>query len=142
MTENSEQSNSSNTQREIEKVDINLQYHLYLPFFSFIYFGSYFIPGIICMLYILLFFKPYFLDQPNFISLFTELNSLLAFLSFPIVIIACYILHLFFIGLITRLLWRFTGRMFPTKNVIILRNVPSDTLNYYHIRSFIIKYGK
>lgn len=142
MTENSEQSNSSNTQREIEKVDINLQYHLYLPFFSFIYFGSYFIPGIICMLYILLFFKPYFLDQPNFISLFTELNSLLAFLSFPIVIIACYILHLFFIGLITKLLWRFTERMCPTKNGIILRNVPSDTLNYYHIRSFIIKYGK
>ena len=142
MSENSEQPNSSNTQREIEKVEINMQYHLYLPFFSFIYFGSYMIPGIICMLYILLFFKPYFLDQPNFISLFTDLNSLLAFLSFPMVIIACYVLHLFFIGLITRLLWRFTERMSPTKSGIILRNVPSDTLNYYHIRSFIIKYGK
>ncbi|MFX1385478.1 MAG: hypothetical protein ACFFBP_23930, partial [Promethearchaeota archaeon] len=60
----------------------------------------------------------------------------------PIAIITSYILHLVFIGVFTRLFWRFTERMCPTKDGIILRSVPSDTLNYYHLRSFMIKYGK
>jgi hypothetical protein len=56
--------------------------------------------------------------------------------------IISYLLHLFFIAVITRLWWSLTEKMCPTKNGVIPRNVPSDTLNYYHIRSFIIKYGK
>ena len=50
--------------------------------------------------------------------------------------------HLFFVGLLTRILWSWTEKKCPTQNGIILRNIPSDTLNYYHIRSFLIKYGK
>jgi acetyltransferase-like isoleucine patch superfamily enzyme len=125
-----------------EKHGVNLQFHYYLPFFAIIYLGSYFIPGIIFMLYVLLFFKPFYLENNNIISLFTEFKPLLALVLMPLIIIGCYLLHLFFVGLLTRMLWRFTERKCPTQDGIILRSVPSDTLNYYHIRSFLIKYGK
>lgn len=60
----------------------------------------------------------------------------------PFVLIGCYLLHLFLVGLITRWLWRITESRSPSKEGIIPRNIPSKTLNYYHIRSFLIKYGK
>ena len=94
------------------------------------------------MLYVLLFFKPFYLEKNNFFSLFTNFKSLLALVLMPLIVIGCYLLHLFFVGLLTRMLWRFTERKCPTQDGIILRNIPSDTLNYYHIRSFLIKYGK
>ena len=61
-----------------EEHEINLQYHFYLPFFAIIYLGSYFLPGIIFMLYFFLFFKPFFLDINDFFSLFTDIRPLLA----------------------------------------------------------------
>ena len=142
MATDTEETVSSDKHKEIEAQEVNLQYHLYIVFFATIYFGSFFIPGIVYMLYFLLIFQPYVLDNPNFLSLFTELNSLLALILFPLVMIISYILHLVFIGVFTRLFWRFTEKMCPTKDGIILRSVPSDTLNYYHLRSFMIKYGK
>jgi len=142
MATDTEETIPSDTPKEIEEQEVNFQYHLYLPFFITIYFGSFLIPSIVYMLYFLLIFQPLVLENPNFISLFTELNSLLALLLFPLVMIISYILHLVFIGITTRLFWRFTERMCPTKDGIILRSVPSDTLNYYHVRSFMIKYGK
>jgi len=142
MATDSAEAPSSDLHEDLKKKEISFQYHLYLLFFIVIYFGSFLIPGLVYMLYYLLIFQPLVLENPNFISLFTELNSLLALILFPFVMIVSYILHLIFIGVFTRLFWRFTERMCPTKDGIILRTVPSDTLNYYHLRSFMIKYGK
>lgn len=142
MATDTEESNSSDTHQDLEHKEISFQYHLYILIFAVIYFGSFIIPGIVYMLYYLLIFQPLVLENPDFISLFTELNSLLALMLFPIVMIVSYVLHLVFIGVFTRLFWRFTEKMSPTKDGIILRTVPSDTLNYYHLRSFMIKYGK
>ncbi|MFX1392868.1 MAG: hypothetical protein ACFFAH_04755 [Promethearchaeota archaeon] len=127
---------------EEENHEINLQYHFYLSFFAIIYLGSYFFPAIIFMLYVLLFFKPFYLDNNDFFSIFINIKSLLALVLLPLIIIGCYLLQLFFVGLLSRLLWRFTERKCPSESGVILRNIPSNTLNYYHIRSFLIKYGK
>ncbi|MFX1337081.1 MAG: hypothetical protein ACFFDK_00575 [Promethearchaeota archaeon] len=142
MATDSKEAPSSDTLEDLEKKEVKFQFHLYLLFFIVIYFGSFLIPGLVYMLYYLLIFQPLVLENPDFISLFTELNSLLALLLFPFVMIVSYVLHLIFIGVFTRLFWSFTERMCPTKDGIILRSVPSDTLNYYHLRSFMIKYGK
>ena len=144
MSEISEESTLDNNHKEEleERKEIALQFHFYLTFFAIIYLGSYFLPGIIFMLYLYLIFIPFFLDNNSIISVFTSIRPLLALVLMPLVVIVCYLLHLFFIGLITRILWRWTESKSPTQDGVILRNVPSDTLNYYHIRSFIIKYGK
>ncbi len=147
MTNNSEDKKSedkiSNDNKDnVEKQEINLQFHWYLFSIFSVYLGSFFFPGIIVMYFMLLFFEPYVLRTTNFISLFTELKPLLVLLITPLVFIGCYLLHMFFVALLTRLFWRFTEKMSPSKDGIIPRNVPSKTLNYYHIRSFIIKYPK
>ena len=142
MSTDTKETISSDTQEEFEAQEVKLQYHLYFVIFATIYFGSFLLPGVVYMLYYLLIFQPLVLENPNFFSLFTELNSLLALILFPLVAIVSYILHLAFIGVFTKLFWKFTEKMCPTKDGIILRSVPSDTLNYYHLRSFMIKYGK
>jgi serine acetyltransferase len=137
-----DETESSNKFDEIEKHEINIQYHLYLVFFILIYFGSFMIPGITYLLYFLLVFQPYVLNNSDFFALFIDPYSLIALLGFPLVMVISYLLHLFSIGVVTRLCWAFTEKMSATKDGVIPRNIPSDTLNYYHIRSFIIKYGK
>jgi acetyltransferase-like isoleucine patch superfamily enzyme len=60
----------------------------------------------------------------------------------PLVIITCYLIHIFFAALITRWFWSITEKKAPSRSGDIARNIPSKYLNYYHIRSFIIKYPK
>ena len=137
--ENTHQKSPNN---EIPREEINLQFHWYMFLFFIIYFGSLLLPAVIFMTYIMLFYLPYFLDTPNFLLLFTRLEPLLASIFMPLIIIVCYLIHIFFVALITRGIWRFTEKRSPSKNGIIPRNIPSKTLNYYHLRSFVIKYPK
>ncbi|MFX0019687.1 MAG: hypothetical protein ACFFAK_12400 [Promethearchaeota archaeon] len=137
-----ENSSESSTNNEIIKEEINLQFHWYLFLFFIIYFGSFLIPAIIFMVYVMLFYLPNFLDISNFILLFTQLEPLLASIFMPLIIVSCYLIHILFVGLITRWIWRTTEKISPSKDGIIPRNVPSKTLNFYHIRSFVIKYPK
>jgi len=124
------------------KEEINLQLHWYLPVFFVIYFGSFLVPAIIFMMFIMLFYLPFFLEVRNFISIFTNLPSLIASLCLPLIIIVCYLIHLFFVALITRWFWGISEKRSPSKSGIIPRNIPSKTLNFYHFRSFTIKYPK
>ena len=127
---------------EVPKQKIKLQFHWYLSIFYVIYHLSYAISGIIFMTYIIYIFLPNVLLVDNLIAVFTNLYSLLAFMALPLVIIVSYLSRLFIVGLITRIFWRFTEKRSPTKDGVIPRNIPSKTINYYHIRSFMLKYGK
>ncbi|MFX0083539.1 MAG: hypothetical protein ACFE94_17465 [Candidatus Hodarchaeota archaeon] len=130
------------TANNIIKEEINLQLHWYLPAFFVIYFASFLIPAIIFMMFIMLFYLPLFLEIRNFISLFTNLPSLIVSLTLPLIIIICYLIHLIVVALITRWFWAISEKRSPSKAGIIPRNIPSKTLNYYHFRSFVIKYPK
>jgi acetyltransferase-like isoleucine patch superfamily enzyme len=90
----------------------------------------------------MLFYLPNFLNVNNFLSLFTRIDSLIASILLPIVIIAAYLLHILFVGLITKWHWSITEKRSPSKSGIIPRNIPSKIQNFYHIRSFMIKYPK
>ncbi len=126
----------------IIKEEISLNLRLWLPLFFIIYYCSFLIPGILFMVYIMFFYLPYFLEVGDFVSLFTNFPSLIASLTIPLVIIICYLIHLFIVALITRGYWSYSEKKSPSKSGIIPRNIPSKTLNYYHFRSFIIKYPK
>jgi len=131
-----------NSENGIIKEEINLQYHWYMPAFFSVYFISLLVPAIMFMSYIMLFYLPSFLNTSNFIILFITLDPLLASIFMPFVIIICYLVHLFIVGLITRYYWNITEKKSPSKDGIIPKNIPSKTQNYYHIRSFLIKYPK
>ncbi|MFX0025013.1 MAG: acyltransferase, partial [Candidatus Hermodarchaeota archaeon] len=144
MSEDSknDEDSDNNNEEEIVKEEQSLQFHLYIILFFIIYYGSWLIPGFIFFSYVLFFFKPYFLDITNFLAIFTEIKPLLALLSMPLVLIIGYYVRLFLIGIITKIFWKITERISPSKNGIIPRNIRSKTANYYHLRSFILKYGK
>jgi hypothetical protein len=142
MTAASETQSQGNSNNEILREEINLQYHWYMPAFFIIYFGSLILPAIIFMSYIMLFYLPSFLDTKDFMLLFIKPDTLIASILIPFVIIVCYLVHILFVGLITRWFWRITEKISPSKSGIIPRNIPSKTLNYYHIRSFMIKYPR
>jgi len=142
MTNSTEIDNSNDPTKEIIKEDIKKQpYWHVLTFFS-TYIGSYLIPGVIFFIYILFLFIPNVLNTSNLITLFTELGPLFSLLIMPIILISCYVMHIFLVGFITRFWWRLTEKNSPSKDGTIPRNIPSKTLNYYHIRSFMIKYPK
>ncbi|MHA1349769.1 MAG: hypothetical protein ACTSPZ_02905 [Promethearchaeota archaeon] len=127
---------------EVPREKIKLQFHWYLSIFFVIYYLSYVVAGIIFMTYIIIIFVPHVLLVDNLVAVFTNLDSLLAFIALPLVIIVSYLSRLFIVGLISRIFWRFTEYRSPTKDGVIPRNIGSKTANYYHIRSFMIKYGK
>ena len=140
--EDSKLSKSDDSESDVVKEEVNLQYHLYISIFILIFYCSWIVPGIFFFLYLLQVFVPYVLGTTVFINLFTQAKPLLAFLSMPLVLIGCYLLRLFILALMTRIVWKITERISPSKEGIIPRNVRSRTANYYHIRSFLIKYGK
>jgi acetyltransferase-like isoleucine patch superfamily enzyme len=127
---------------EVIREEINLQYHWYMLIFFIIFFGSILIPAFLLIMYVEFFYLPYFLNSSSIISIFTHIQPLVASIFMPFVLIGCYLIHILFVGLITRWFWHITEKRSPSKDGIIPRNIPSKTLNYYHIRSFMIKYPK
>ncbi len=135
-------SDSCEPNDEVIKEEVSLQFHLYIIIFAIIYYISWVIPGFVFWLYFFFPFRIFFLQNIGFLSLFTNLSSLITLIIMPLVIIGCYLLHLILIGLTTWFIWGITEKTSPSKSGIIPRNIRSRTANYYHIRSFMIKYGK
>ncbi|MFX1341007.1 MAG: hypothetical protein ACFFDK_20525 [Promethearchaeota archaeon] len=142
MINTEQKSIEKGSEKKTIREEIEFHYALYLIILFTIYLGSLVIPAIIFMAYVFLFFMPNFLNITNFLLLFTNINSIIALFSMPLVIIVCYLIRLFLIGLITRGFWSWSERKSPTKSGIIPRNFPSKTLDYYQVRSFMIKYPK
>lgn len=132
----------SNKKAHVEKSEINLQFHWYALGFGTTYLLSWVIPGIIMWLYVQYVYIPFFLNAERFITIFTTFEGIFAITFLPCIILLSYLIHLFFVALITRLWWKFTEKISLPKDGIIPRNIPSKTLNLYHIRSFLIKYPK
>ena len=123
-----------------EEVPVHIAQHVFTLFI--IYVGSMLIPSIIFMSYILMYFVPHFLEAPNFLTIITDWSALINLFLMPIMIVGCFLLYLFFMGVICRALWRYSERKSPSKDGVIPRNMPSKTLNFYHMRSFLVKHPK
>lgn len=129
-------------EQEIIKQEPSARYQWCALVFVTTYFISWAVPVAFLFTYIIIFFIPYVLENPNFFALFLELKPLLSFLCFPLILIITYLLHLFFAALSIKFWYAVSQRIIPSKEGIIPRNVSSKTLNLYHIRSFILKYPK
>jgi hypothetical protein len=142
MTVDELKSTDLNATNGIIKEEINIQYNYLIPVFFIVYYGSLILSGLVFMSYIMLFYLPVVLNTNNFLFLFTQPESLTATILLPLIIILCYLMHVFFVGLITRWFWRLTEKRSPSKSGVIPRNITSKTADYYHARSFMVKYPK
>ena len=127
---------------EIIKEEINMPFGWYIFIFIVNYYLSWLLAGFIFFSYFLIEFIPNFLQVTSFITLFTDLKSIIALLLMPLVVIACYLIRLIFVAITTRIFWRITERISPSKDGVIPRNIKSKAADYYHLRSFMLKYGK
>ncbi|TFF99448.1 MAG: hypothetical protein EU541_04910 [Promethearchaeota archaeon] len=127
---------------EIIKQEPSARYQWCALVFVTTYFISWVFPVAFLFFYIIMFFLPYVLENPDFFSLFMELKPLITFMGFPLVLIISYFLHLFFAALSIKFWYAVSQRIVPSRDGVIPRNVSSKTLNLYHIRSFILKYPK
>jgi acetyltransferase-like isoleucine patch superfamily enzyme len=141
VTEKPEEKKSENPDGII-KEEIKLQYHIYIFIFFIIFYSSWIVPGVFFFWYFFQFFIPIFLNTTNFFLIFFQLEPLITFLLMPFVLIGCYLLHLLLIGISTKIFWKISEKISPSKEGIIPRNISSRAANYYHIRGFMIKYGK
>lgn len=134
----------SQIESRVEEIreEVALQFHWYMIAFFIIYISSFMAPGIIIMGYLYFIMIPHFLSVNNIFILFTDIKPLIIGLTLPLFLLGCYLLHLLLIAIVTRWLWALTEKKCPSKEGIIPRNLPSKVLNYYHIRGFMIKYGK
>jgi acetyltransferase-like isoleucine patch superfamily enzyme len=138
----SESLNTDTPENHVLKEEVKLQFYLYILIFGFIFYSSWIFPGISFFWYFLQIFLPFVLEISNILVIFTEIRSLIAFFSMPLVLIGCYLLHLFLLGIASRICWKISEKISPSKSGVIPRNIRSKAANYYHIRSFLIKYGK
>ena len=129
-------------EEEAVKEEVKMQFILYVLIFFAIYYCSWIVPLVTFLVYAIFFLKDMFLDVSNFLVIFTNPYAFLGFVTIPLALLACYLIRLFFLALSTRLIWRFTEKMLPSKPGVIPRNVRSRAADYYHLRSFMIKYGK
>lgn len=145
MSEDSKEKNSSaleNPTEEVIKEDINMQFGWYFFIFIVNYYFSWFFVGFIFFSYFLISFMPNVLQVTSFITLFTDPKSLISLLLMPLIMLSCYVIRLISVAVITRIFWRISERISPSKDGVIPRNIKSKAADYYHLRSFILKYGK
>ena len=127
---------SDDEELEVVKEEMEISLKTFFILFFIMYILSYLFPGILFFAYVGLVFHPYFLRTTDFFSLFLELKPLLALITMPLVIIACYLVKILVIALYCRMLWSYTERKSPSKSGIIPRSITSKVAHYYFFRSF------
>jgi len=110
MDSREETSSKSIPKKRFIREEIETQYFWYLFVLFAIFLASLLIPAIIFIGYTVFFFLPNFLEATNFLVIFTQLKPLIALISMPLVLIGCYLIRLFFIGLLTREIWRWSEK--------------------------------
>ncbi|MGV9197475.1 MAG: hypothetical protein ACOC44_15865 [Promethearchaeia archaeon] len=130
-------------EEELEGHDTGLSvpFHVYVFSGWTIIGGSFVVPGFLFIMYAFLFLIPDFLTTSIALTRFLDPYTYFILLTIPLVFILLYLIHLFFVALFTRLFYRYADSRGPAQGVFD-RNLDehSRTLDYYHWRSFLLKY--
>ena len=136
------------TEKKLEEEDLRAHVkELSVPFHFYIITGwiiigcSFIIPGFLFILFIFGFLIPNLLTTSLSLELLLNLNIIIILLLIPLVLIGIYLLHLFFVALFTRWFYKLADKRGPEQGVFD-RNLDesSTVLDYYHFRSFLMKY--
>ncbi|MFX1417386.1 MAG: hypothetical protein ACFE9N_00550 [Promethearchaeota archaeon] len=110
--------------------------------FGILYFLSNFIPIISAIYFMLNFFFPFFMQSPNYLTLFENFNSIIIFLATPLFLISLYLLNLLLIIFFTKLIYKWITHLNPVKEGIFEWKNKTTDYKYYFKRSFILRYVK
>ncbi|MHA1274419.1 MAG: acyltransferase [Promethearchaeota archaeon] len=129
------------TKLEGDVKELGIPFHIYLASGWWIIGGSYIIPAIIFIFFTFGIIEPILLSQKFTLTYLLQPNILILMFLTPIIYVGIYLLHLFFVALFTRWFYRIADLRGPAEGVFD-RNLDetSKALDYYHWRSFLLKY--
>lgn len=124
-----------------EVKELSVPFHFYIiTGFTIIGF-SFIVPAILFFITVFGLITPFLFNSP--LSLTTFLNPNIYIISFliPLISIGIYLLHLFFVALFTRWFYKLADSRGASQGIYD-RNLDesSKKLDYYHFRSFLMKY--
>lgn len=121
--------------------EMGVPYHVFLTSGWSIMGGSFIVPAFFFIWYFFGYIVPNFLTVPFSLALLLNPKIIIIMLTMPIILCGLYILHLFFVALFTRWWYRLADTRGPAQGIFD-RNLDesSKVLDYYHFRSFLMKY--
>lgn len=124
-----------------EAKELTVPFHLYISSGWIIIGFSFILPGFLFYLYIFGFLEPFLLSSLITIESLFNFRTSIILLTLPVLFIGLYLLHLFFVALLTRIFYKFADKRGPKQGVFD-RNLDKESkmLDYYHFRSFLFKY--
>ncbi len=124
-----------------EVKELSVPFHFYVITGIIIVSFSFILPGILFFLTLFGLINPYLFSNPLVIGNFLNLNTYIIMLLIPIIFIGIYLLHLLFVALFTRWFYKLANTRGASQGIYD-RNLAesSKALDYYHFRSFLLKY--
>ncbi|MFX1316988.1 MAG: hypothetical protein ACFE9T_14090 [Promethearchaeota archaeon] len=121
--------------------ELSVPFHFYIITGWIIIGCSFIIPGFLFILFLFGFLIPNILTTPLSLELLLNLTIIMILLLIPLILIGIYLLHLFFVALFTKWFYKLADKRGPAQGVFD-RNLDesSTVLDYYHFRSFLLKY--
>ncbi|MFX1411407.1 MAG: hypothetical protein ACFFA6_13735 [Promethearchaeota archaeon] len=121
--------------------ELSVPFHFYIITGWIIIGCSFIIPGFLFILFLFGFLIPNILTISLSLELLLNLTVIMILFLIPIILIGIYLLHLFFIALFTKWFYKLADKRGPAQGVFD-RNLDesSTVLDYYHFRSFLLKY--
>lgn len=126
---------------KMENQALSVPYQAYIFSGWFIVGGSYIVPAFLFIYFIFVFFIPNVFEVQFSYGLLLNPRIIIILLLTPLIITGLYLLHLFFVVLFTRWIYRFADKRGPVQGIFDRDLSESSTmLDYYHFRSFLMKY--
>lgn len=121
--------------------EMSVPFHVYILSGWWIMGGSFIIPGLLFIIFIYWFLIPHIFLTPFSLNILLNFEIFVILLFTPLILIGIYLLHLFFVALFTSIFYRFADYRGPAQG-IFNRNLNEHwkALDYYHWRSFLLKY--
>jgi len=124
-----------------EVKELSVPFHFYIITGIIIIGFSFIIPGILFFMTLFGLIVPYLFNSPLSLTSFLNPTNYLIMAFIPLILISLYLLHLFFVALFTRWFYKLADSRGASQGIYD-RNLDasSKALDYYHFRSFLMKY--
>ncbi len=124
-----------------EGTELSVPFHFYIIAGWIIIGCSFIIPGFFFFLFTFGILTPDLFSITFSFGLLIDLRIIVIMLLTPLVLIGLYLLHLFFVALFTRWFYKLADKRGPAQGVFDRKlDENSKVLDYYHFRSFLLKY--
>lgn len=126
---------------KVEGKELSVPFHFYIIAGWIIIGCSFIMPGFLFFLFTFGILIPDLFSITISLGIILNLKTIMIMLLTPFILAGLYLLHLFFVALFTRWFYKLADKRGPAQGVFDRKlSKNSKVLDYYHFRSFLLKY--